>query len=501
MKGWEIVNRIKVLLADGKSVSAVARELGVDRKTVRKYRDREMGQIAEERRKSRRRSRNLDEYAEFIKALVKAMAADGVINARSIYNELKELGYQGSARSVRRYVAELRPHHAKRRIYRPFETPPGRQAMVDLGEKRQVPLGGRRQTVHFIGMLLCRSRKKYLEWFDRPVDTETFIAFHQRAFEFFGGQVEEVVYDQTKLAVLSEHYGEVDFNEAFYGFAQYCGFRPWVCNKRDPETKGKVESVVRYVKRGFLPGRRFDDLADLRRQSGRWLQEVADEKVHETTGRRPHEAWQEEKRHLLPFKEGFRPRPSFRHRQVRQDGLVKVLGNRYSVPSEHHGLGVKVRITETQVEIHTLEGGFLWRHRRAQGRGKRIIEPSHYRKNYSVPTGELTRRLMEIYASEELAAELRKNFPRHYREQCKRLIALQQHFQKTLLRQACRRVLAYGCASYKNLKAAAEHLASQSEPSSEIPAPDDCRLPEDVGVQPRESVYYDSLPANGEAAS
>ncbi len=327
MKGWDVVNEIKVLLANNCSVSGVARKLGIDRKTVRKYRDMEMDQIAEYRRARRRRKRGLSSYAKWIEERVEAMAEDGVINAQSIYEQLKPLGFQGSARSVRRFVRGYRKKHTKRRIYEPFETEAGHQAMVDFGEKRRVRIGQARSRVYFAAMILSYSRKKYTEWYDRPVDTQEFIRFHQRAFQNLGGIPGEVVYDQTKLAVLSELYGEVEFNQSFYSYATWCGFKPYICNKFDPETKGKIESAVRYIKRGFLPGRRFESLTDLEQQWRSWLENVGDAKVHETTGRPPLELWEEEKPHLQPLtKERFEPQAAYRTQQVYPGRLRQGLG-------------------------------------------------------------------------------------------------------------------------------------------------------------------------------
>lgn len=237
MKGWGTVNEIKVKLAQGKTVSEVARELSIDRKTVRKYRDQTMEEIAGEREADQKRRQKLDDYKDWIKSRVKRMAEDGVINAEAIYHELEKLGYAGSARSVRRFVEGLRPAFRPSRVYRRFETPPGRQAMVDLAEKRGVRIGDRRRTIYFVAMVLSSSRHKYVEWFDRPVDTEMLLAFHESAFRYFEGMPREIVYDQTKLAVLAEHYGEVEFNQAFYSYVQWRHIEPYICHKSDPETK------------------------------------------------------------------------------------------------------------------------------------------------------------------------------------------------------------------------------------------------------------------------
>ena len=146
MKGWDEVIEIKRLIDGGQKVSEVARELGIDRKTVRKYRDLTPEEIAAYRSGTKRRSRKVDDFEDWIEHRVEAMAEDGVINSQAIFEVLKDLGYEGSSRTLRRYVSGLEVTPQKRRIFEPFETPPGHQAMVDLGEKRKVRLGGERPT-------------------------------------------------------------------------------------------------------------------------------------------------------------------------------------------------------------------------------------------------------------------------------------------------------------------------------------------------------------------
>ncbi len=496
MKGWEEVIEIQRLIQAGGKVSEVARELKIDRKTVRKYQALTPEEMAAYRNSTKRRSRKVDDFEDWIRYRVEAMAEDGVINAQAVYEELKGLGYQGSARTLRRYVSQLGVKPQRQRIFEPFETPPGQQAMVDLGEKRKVRLGSSRATVYFAALVLSHSRKKYVEWFDRPVDTEMFIEFHQRAFQELGGIPRQIVYDQTKLAVLGEQYGEVDFNEAFFGYASWCGFQTYICNKADPQTKGKVEAVIRYVKRSFLPGRSFEDLNDLQGQCQRWLREVADVKEHETTRRRPVDLWKQEQPHLQPIgRQSFLTPPAYRVQQVYQDGLVKVLGNRYSVPSSHHGAQVKIRVTEERVEIRTLEEQLLYRHWRSLEKGKRFKVQAHYQKTYQVSTEELSVQLAILCEHPQFVALLKHRFPRHFREQARQILRLTRRFDRELIREAIGRIVQHRCVSYRNLKKTVRYLASQQALEEAVQTTLDLKteLPRDLGLEVRQATYYDEL--------
>jgi hypothetical protein len=355
---------------------------------------------------------------------------------------------------------------------------------------------GEKRTVYFIALVLSHSRKKYAQWYDRPVDTEMFIEFHQGAFQALGGIPHQIVYDQTRLAVLAEHYGEVDFNESFFGYAHWCGFRTYICKKSDPQTKGKIEAVIRYIKRSFLPGRSFDNLRDLQDQWEKWLREVADVKEHETTGRRPIDLWKQEQPYLQPMgQQSFLTQPAFRVQQAYEDGFVKVLGNRYSVPSSHHGADVKVRVTEERVEIRSLEEELLYRHWRSLEKGKRFKISSHYQKTYQVPTEELRRRLLREYESSELVAQLERNFPRHFREQAGQMLRLARKFDRKLIREGIERILQHHCVSYRNLKKTVRYLASQRALDEALETTIDlqAQLPEDLGLEARQANYYDEL--------
>ena len=494
MKGWEIVNQIKVMTKEGRNVSEIARKLRIDRKTVRKYRDMEMDAVADMRVQARKRSRKVTRFKEWLETRMEAQLEDGLLNAQALFHEAQKIGYKGSARTLRRFVSRYREKNKQRRIYKPFETDPGFQGMVDFGEKRKVWLGNQTRTVYFASMVLSYSRRKYTEWFDRPIDVEMFIQFHQNAFRRFEGVPQEMVYDQTKLAVIQEQFGEIEFNEAFYNYATFTGFKTFICNSRDPESKGKIEAVIKYIKHSFLLGRRFENLGDLISQWEIWLQEIGDAKPHETTGKSPLKAWEEERTALAPFKESaFDCRPSSKVQEVYKDGLVKVLGNRYSVPHTHHGKTVRIRVTGERIEVYTLERELLYAHWRCFDRGKRFVIKEHYEVPKEKPTSELAQEVALLFGDPSLPEQIQKKFPRHVREQYKRLLSLKDRFERVLLRAACERAMQGHCPSYKNIKAAAGYLSERAAliEIKEVQLEFHIEMPNDLGLEPRDLDYYE----------
>lgn len=150
--------------------------------------------------------------------------------------------------------------------------------------------------------------------------------------------------------------GEIVWHPVFWDFAQYWGFRPRLCRPYRPQTKGKIESGVKYVRRNFLcglQGREPTNLGDLNAEMRRWAWEVSNQRVHGTTHERVDHRWTEEKPKLHAMA-GRPPYPYIEEelRKVARDAYVSWEGNRYSVPWIYAGQPVWVRDREGQVEVH-----------------------------------------------------------------------------------------------------------------------------------------------------
>jgi len=136
---------------------------------------------------------------------------------------------------------------------------PGVQCQVDGGELRRVMIGGKETTVYFMVFVLSYSRLMHVSVSSQPIDTQTLIYQHDAAFRYFGGMPQECVYDQTKLVVIHEIFRELELNQRFHQYATGAGFHIRACEGYDPESKGKVESGVKYVKQNGLYGETFND--------------------------------------------------------------------------------------------------------------------------------------------------------------------------------------------------------------------------------------------------
>ena len=256
---WNEVRRLRG--QEGLSVSEIARRLEIDRKTVRKA-------LRSEWKGYARVERNATLLAEHA-AFLRTRAAEVNYSARILYQELVHMrGFGGSYQTVKRFVSPLRAHAQIGTLCQiRFETAPGQQSQIDWGQVRTY-LRQQAVQLHVFVLTLGFSRRSYY----RVCANEQmglFLDAHEAAFEHFGGLTREHLYDRPRTVCQSED-GKWRWNETFRAFAEHWGFEPRLCAPYRAQTKGKVESGVKYVKRNFLPGRRFVDIADLQEQLDEW---------------------------------------------------------------------------------------------------------------------------------------------------------------------------------------------------------------------------------------
>lgn len=330
---WEQLQGLK---AEGRSNSQIARELGLDRKTVRKW-------LARTEWGPYRREADAATLLAPHQAWLAARAPQVHHSARILFQELSaERGYTGSYDTVRNAVRPLRAEAAVASItQRRFETEPGEQAQVDWGQAR-VCFGAAPAIVHVFVMPLGFSRRAWVEGFGNE-RMEQLIAAHEHAFDHFGGICANLLYDRMRTVVIGSLEGKPRWNPRFESFAAHWGFRLRACQPYRAQTKGKVESGVKYVKRNFLPGRAFQCLEDFNEQLLAWNVEVADTRIHGTTHQRPIDRFSQEASALIQTA----GHPSFlqaavRERIVAEDWLVSIDANRYSVPWRLIGKTVQV---------------------------------------------------------------------------------------------------------------------------------------------------------------
>jgi transposase len=284
----ERILEIRILSRRGLSIRAIARELGISRNTVRKYLRGEAIRPAEHRGPGR--PRKLEPYEDWIRRRVEA-AAPIVLPATVLHREVTAMGFDGTVRTVRRFMATLRPEPVIEPVVR-FETAPGHQAQMDWGEYRL----GAEKIYAFVGVL-CFSRFLYFEYV-RSMCSEVLIACHRRMLAAFGGVPREILYDNMKTVVTQRNAygrGRHRFHDGIQMLAAECGYRPRLCQPYRPQTKGKVERAIDYVANSFFHPfitrlaleERLPTLSELNVEALLWSGDVANVRIHGTTGERP----------------------------------------------------------------------------------------------------------------------------------------------------------------------------------------------------------------------
>ncbi len=356
----------------GVSVSAIARQLGLDRKTVRAY-------IAQglEPPTYKKRAPTPSIVASYEPYLRERLAAYPALTGRRLWRELKERGFTGCYSVVRDCLRELRPPRTSGFEVR-FETPPGEQAQVDFArfDVEFLDEPGVTRIVWLFSMVLGHSRFIWAR-FVLHQDLQSVLRCHMAAFDALGGVPREILYDRMKTAVIGEDPdGLVVYNRALLDLARHYGFQPRACKPYRAKTKGKVERPFRYVREDFFLGGAFRNLDDLNAQVRRWLDTVANPRVHATTKRVVVEAFAEEKSTLKPL-----PLTPYQavlrlERRASHEGMVSVGGNLYSVPDTTRRRVLDVHVFADAIRIFE-DGALIAAHAPLEGRGEKRLDPTH----------------------------------------------------------------------------------------------------------------------------
>jgi transposase len=371
MLGGRDVKQVLELSGAGASIRSIASTLGISRNTVRKYL--RAPAIPQAAARPPRVSK-LAPYTEHVLARVGA----GIDNCQVLLRELRERGYAGGYTILKELVHPLRPRTLVPGTVR-FETEPGEQAQVDFGSCLYLGADGRMHRVWAFTMVLSWSRMLYVE-FVRVADTPTFVRCHLHGFEYFGGVPRRCLYDRTKLVVLGRDAdGAPLWNERFLDFSLRVGMDIQLCRGYRPQTKGRVESGIKYVKGNFWPGIEFTDDEDLNRKGRVWYDTIANVRVHGTTHERPIDRWLAERAalHTLPTPDRLEAF-FWDERRVTRDGYVSWEGTSYGLPWPWRpGQAVQVQPRHGLVEL------WVGRDRRAvypvgQRSGQRQTHPQQW---------------------------------------------------------------------------------------------------------------------------
>jgi transposase len=359
--------QVKLFDKDGSSKSEIARLLGIDWKTVQKA-------ISEEKipsYPSRIRISKLNPFKDYIKIRLN----DGVTNAVKLLREIKQRGYTGGISILRDFVLPLRQEQ-KRQAWIRFETMPGEQAQVDWAHFLGEDPDGIRYRFYCFTMLLGYSRCLYAE-FVPDMELLTLLRCHINAFEYFGGHTKTILYDNMKQVILyrDETTGTPHFHPRFLDFAQYYSFQPKLCQPGRPQTKGKDENSIKYIRNNFYQGEKSYTLFTLNGNLRGWLDTVANVRIHATTREMPFERLKQE--HLIPIPSMPYDTSRIESRIATKDCFISYHGNRYSIPFQYVRKALTIKDNcDGWLRIYD-QDKLIATHKLGLDKGRMIIDPAH----------------------------------------------------------------------------------------------------------------------------
>lgn len=364
VKDWGMIRSLK---NSGLNISEISRQLNLDRKTVRKQLN--INRPINYRRK--KAESKLDPYRDYIDKRLEKYC----LTAQKIFNEIKNKGFNGKYVIVSRYVKKIKDKHRAKAVLI-FETLPGEQAQVDWGYFGKIYDHELKKEIRLCCflMVLGYSRTKFIYFFDGD-NTENFLHGHNKAFEYFGGYTKDILYDNLKSVVIKRAFRacDSDFNKRFLEFSGYYGFNTILARPYKPNTKGKVENTVKYVRSSFFNGEVFKSLQDINKRSLDWLNTVNNQ-VHSVTKVRPFDRLKEED--LIPLNGKLFDLSKVYYRKVFIDSHFNLFAKKYSVPYEHVNKEVAITLIDDNISIFYREK-LIASHIRDYSNRPYITNPDH----------------------------------------------------------------------------------------------------------------------------
>ena len=442
-------HKVKELKGSGLNISQISRQLDLDRATVRKYLGMDEFAFYKWIEQPRHLPKKLQEYYSFIK---EQLDKCNELSAAQVEDRLKEKFPdlpEVHSKTVYNFVQLVRKEHGikkqqqKRDMEKLPEEPYGKQAQVDFGEFN-MRTDKYPKKVYFFAMVLSRSRQKFIHFRDHPFTSESAIESHNLAFEFYGGQPKEVLYDQDKVFMVDENMGDLVLTSKFTSYCKEMDFKPVFCRKADPQSKGKIENVVGYVKKNFLKCRRYTGINNLNEEVMSWLSRTGNGKVHAGILKVPQQEWLIERSHLIPYHARVAGSPTCKEYLVRKDNTINYHANFYTLPMgtyQGNSTRVLVREEESKLLVFNKVHELLTVHELSYERGLTIRKTDH-RRDKSKGIDNMKSKVKELLGGTEEATSfidlLSRDKGRYLGDNLRVLLKKLPLFENKYITRACK---------------------------------------------------------------
>lgn len=418
---------IKKLQRQGYGKNFIVRELGIDKKTVRKYWSMDEEEFRKYQDAMRYREKGYDELRDAILGLYRAN--DYIrLPVSAVYDYFEEIqgempGNENSLRNYIRYLIEtgdLSLVERQRYYTKVPDMPYGRQLQIDFGVRTN-PQGGK---YYIFAAVLSASRFKYASLQNKPFTTLDLIGHLLDCFDYLHGMPEELVIDQDAVMVVDENAGDIIYTKAFEDFIGEMGLRMRVCRKADPETKGKIENFIKYIKHNFFAIREFATLKEACESLLQWLERRANGKISQATKKIPAIEIEEERRHLKPLKASIyrKDRSSVREeRTVNDKSRISVDSCLYDLPAKYNSRVVEIYKTEDHLFVFDRHSGKEIADYQLSLIPGQIVKNKAAARDMGVKVKDLKNEVMGYFVLDNWKAFLDENFKlfaRYVRDQC-----------------------------------------------------------------------------------
>lgn len=259
-----------------------------------------------------------------------------------------------------------------------LETKPGEEAQVDYADVgMMIGLDGKlRKTYAFI-MTVSHSRYRYVE-FVQSQSQESWCQSHMNAFAFFGCVPKRILLDNLKAGVIKPDIYDPTLNRAYEELSRFYHFIADPAKVRQPQHKGKVERTVTIVRQQLIAGCNYSDIREANMAAKQWCRNDIAKRICSTTGSTPHDLfYAEDKPAMRALPQKAFDLPTWTQGTVHKDHHITIDKNFYSVPTEHIGKTVSIRIGLRTIEIY-YKHRLIKTHVRCTGRGQWITDEGDY---------------------------------------------------------------------------------------------------------------------------
>jgi transposase len=416
MINYEEFKQMKEMQALGKTQSEIVKKLGINKREMERFWDKSEAEFF---KLEQGKMDYLENYRSYILDILKVTPQ---IRGANMLYKLREAfpDFASSTPTFYRYLKKLREEvglaqFAKRVHSTRVREAAGEEAQVDFGQYKMKTMYGTNVKVYFFCMVLSYSSMRFVYFQADPFTTAAAVQAHEYAFQYFGGRTRQIMYDLDRVFVSTENFGNLILVKEFEDFVKRTGFVTTFCKPRDPNTKGRVENLVGFIKYNFLEGRTYTGIDALNASALRWLDTTGNEVVNDKKYFSPREMFREESKHLIPVAVA---KPKRQLYEVNKGNTVKYHGNFYEMPTGTFLLMNRVRVEEMDGEVcfYNLDTTELvCRHELADGENK--IVPSGQAKATGIKTLEMQDYFMGDELYEKYMQGVKTKLPRYVNKQ------------------------------------------------------------------------------------